>query len=49
MELRVLLEATLDAFPNLRFDPAEPLPRVTGMVFRMVTGLPVVWDPPGAV
>ncbi len=45
MELRVLLEATLDAFPNLRFDPAEPVPHVTGMIFRMVTGLPVVWDP----
>jgi cytochrome P450 len=45
MELRVMLEATLDSFPNLRFDPAEPAPHVTGMVFRMVTGLPVVWDP----
>ena len=26
-------------------DPAQPFPHVTGMVFRMVTGLPVVWDP----
>jgi cytochrome P450 len=45
MELRVMLEATLDHFPNLRFDPDQPAPHVTGMIFRMVTGLPVVWDP----
>jgi cytochrome P450 len=45
MELRVMLEATLDTFSRLRFDPAVPAPHVTGMVFRMVTGLPVVWDP----
>ncbi len=46
MELRVMLEATLDTFPHLRFDPASPAPHVTGMLFRMVTGLPVVWDQP---
>jgi cytochrome P450 len=45
MELRVMLEATLDTFPNLRFDPAKPAPHMTGLLFRMVTGLPVVWDP----
>jgi len=45
MELRVMLEATLDTFPHLRFDPATSAPHMTGLVFRMVTGLPVVWDP----
>jgi cytochrome P450 len=45
MELRVMLEATLDQFPGLRFDPAQPVPHVTGMIFRMVTGLPLIWDP----
>jgi cytochrome P450 len=45
MELRVMLEATLETFPHLRLDPGVDSPHMTGLVFRMVTGLPVVWDP----
>jgi cytochrome P450 len=43
MELRVMLDAVLDALPGLRFDPGAAPVRVTGLQFRMVTGLPVVW------
>jgi cytochrome P450 len=43
MELRVMLDEVLDALPGIRFDPAAPTARVTGLQFRMVTGLPVVW------
>jgi cytochrome P450 len=44
MELRLMLEATLDRLPNLRFDPDAPTPHLTGLTFRMPTALPVVWD-----
>lgn len=44
MELRIMLEATLDRFPNLRFDPDAETPHLTGLTFRMPTALPVVWD-----
>jgi len=43
-ELSVLLNRTLDLLPNVRFDPDEPLPHVTGRLFRMPTALPVIWD-----
>ncbi len=43
MELRVMLDAVLDALPGLRLDPSAGPVRVTGLQFRMVTGLPVVW------
>ena len=43
-ELNVLLNRTLDLLPNLRFDPDLPAPHVTGLMFRMPTAVPAVWD-----
>ena len=43
-ELHVLLNRTLDLLPNLRFDPDEPAPHITGLTFRMPTAVPAVWD-----
>jgi cytochrome P450 len=43
-ELNVLLNRTLDLLPNVRFDPHEPLPHITGLMFRMPTALPAIWD-----
>ena len=43
-ELNVLLDRTLDLLPNVRFDPHEPLPHITGLTFRMPTALPAIWD-----
>ena len=42
-ELQVMIGRTLDRLPNLRLDPDAEAPYVTGLGFRMVTGLPVVW------
>jgi cytochrome P450 len=43
MELRAALNALLDRLPNLRFDPDEPEPRLTGLLYRMPTGVPAAW------
>jgi len=43
-ELNVLLNRTLDLLPNVRFDPDEPRPHITGLTFRMPTALPAIWD-----
>lgn len=43
MELRAALNALLDRLPNLRFDPDMPKPQLTGLLYRMPTGVPVVW------
>jgi cytochrome P450 len=43
MEMKAGLVAVLDRLPEVRFDPAEPAPHVTGLTFRMPTALPVVW------
>jgi len=43
MELRSALNALLDRLPNLRFDPDVPTPQLTGLLYRMPTGVPVVW------
>lgn len=43
MELRSALNALLDRLPNLRFDPDVPEPQLTGLLYRMPTGVPVVW------
>lgn len=43
MELRAALNALLDRLPNLRFDPDMPEPQLTGLLYRMPTGVPVVW------
>ena len=44
MEMRTALNAVLDRLPGLRFDPDAPKPWITGLLFRMPTALPVVWD-----
>ena len=44
METRVLLEQLFARLPNLRLDPSAPQPWVTGLLFRMPTAVPVVFD-----
>jgi len=44
-ELHVGVRAVLERLPNLRLDPAEPVPNVEGMAFRGPTRLPVLFDP----
>jgi cytochrome P450 len=44
METRIVLERLMDRLPNLRLDPSEPAPFITGMTFRNPDRLPVVWD-----
>ncbi len=43
MELREALGALLDRLPNLRFDPDQPKPKLTGLLYRMPSGVPAVW------
>jgi cytochrome P450 len=43
-ELAVMLERTLDRLPELRLDPDADV-HLTGLGFRMVTGLPVTFRP----
>jgi cytochrome P450 len=43
MELVSALNALLDRLPGLRFDPDRPRPEITGLWYRMPTGVPVVW------
>ena len=44
MEMRTAMNAILDRLPGLRFDPAARAPWVTGLLFRMPTAVPVVFD-----
>ncbi|BFM08207.1 hypothetical protein GCM10025791_35410 [Halioxenophilus aromaticivorans] len=44
MELNVALNAVLDLFPGLRFDPEQPKPQITGAQLRGPHSLPVIWD-----
>ncbi len=44
METAVVVNALLDRLPNLRLDPDEEPPRITGMTFRSPPSLAVVWD-----
>ena len=43
METRIVLDRLLDRLPDLRLDPSEPAPFITGMTFRNPDRLPVVW------
>ncbi|KAI5913372.1 cytochrome P450 [Thauera sp. 2A1] len=43
-ELQVALNAILDLFPNIRLDPDEPKPRITGAQLRGPHSVPVIWD-----
>jgi cytochrome P450 len=44
MELDVMLNAVLDRLPNIRLDPRADDVHLTGLGFRMITKLPVLWD-----
>ena len=44
MEMRTAMSAILDRLPGLRLDPDLPAPWITGLLFRMPTALPVVFD-----
>ncbi|GAM98272.1 putative cytochrome P450 hydroxylase [alpha proteobacterium U9-1i] len=43
MELREALNALLDRLPNLRFDPDQPPPKLTGLLYRMPSGVTAAW------
>ena len=43
-ELQMALNAVLDLFPNLRLDPDQPKPRITGAQLRGPHSVPVIWD-----
>lgn len=45
MELVTALNALLDRLPDLRFDPDQPQPTLTGLWYRMPTGVPAIWTP----
>jgi cytochrome P450 len=47
METRVLLERLFERLPNLRFDPDQPKPAITGLIFRSPPALPVRFDASG--
>lgn len=44
MEMRTAMNSILDRLPRLKFDPDAPKPWVTGLLFRMPTAVPVVFD-----
>jgi cytochrome P450 len=44
LELRTALTAILDRLPGLRLDPEAPEPWITGLLFRMPSAVPVVFD-----
>ena len=44
MEMRTAMNAMLDRLPGLRLDPDAATPFVTGLLFRMPTAVPVVFD-----
>ena len=43
MELTAALNALLDHLPRLRFDDSQPPPQITGLMYRMPTGVPAMW------
>jgi hypothetical protein len=45
MELVTALNTLLDRLPDLRFDPDQPRPTLTGLWYRMPTGVPAIWTP----
>jgi len=44
MEMSVMLNALLDACPNVRLDPAVPPPQILGVQLRGPRQIQVVWD-----
>lgn len=45
MESHVAIRALLERLPDLRLDPSQPAPSITGVAFRSPGGLPVVFTP----
>jgi cytochrome P450 len=43
-ELTVALNAVLDLLPNVRLDPSQPAPKITGAQLRGPHELHVIWD-----
>lgn len=43
MELTAAVNALLDHLPKLRFDDSRPRPQITGLMYRMPTGVPARW------
>jgi cytochrome P450 len=46
-ELRIMLDRTIELLPDLRLDPAYPVPEVSGLGFRVASPLHVVFTPRG--
>ncbi len=44
MEIRTAMAGILDRLPGLRIDPDQKKPWITGLLFRMPTAVPVVFD-----
>jgi cytochrome P450 len=44
MEMRTAMNGILDRLPGLRLDPEAPTPWITGLLFRMPTAVPVIFD-----
>jgi cytochrome P450 len=44
LELRIGLGAIVERLPNLRLDPTQPTPSITGFAFRGPEALPVLFD-----
>lgn len=44
LELNCAINAILDLFPNVRLDPEQPVPRITGAQLRGASSVPLVWD-----
>ncbi len=44
IELNCAINAILDLFPNIRLDPEQPAPKITGAMLRGTKTVPVIWD-----
>lgn len=44
LEISSAVNAILDLLPNLRLDPTQPVPVISGAQLRGVSKLPVIWD-----
>ena len=44
MEMRTVIDAVLDRLPGVQLDPDSNDPWITGLLFRMPTAVPVVFD-----
>lgn len=44
LELSIAVNAVLDLFPNIRFDPDKPAPVIAGGMLRGASAVPVIWD-----